>query len=215
MDLLEQKITVNKNAYQLMTGEIMSDSLSDAYNQYLSKFVGRKQDPNYNDVAHQYLVAEDGKLYYFDSFKYLFPADKNADEMEVLNNNVGQGKLNTVEYTGTAIIAQNWDFNTQSVNVSSYFITDETRKYINEKYGEKMGHFLLQVSGGQLEAIGKLEKGQTIQIRRQNEKLISMDTQGNIIDEQALTVGSFYNQVKTNINYYALLDNQYSKEPKM
>lgn len=214
MDLLEQKIRVNRGAYEKFTYGTMSDSLEDAYNNFLSQFVARKKDENYGDNAHQYLATKDGSLYYFDSFKYIYPSDNSEDLMQALNSNVGRDKLCIVEYTGTSIIIQDWNFGNKSVNFSSNFITDETRKYIDEAYGKKisMGYFLLQLSGHNDSACKSLETGSTVTVKAQDSKLVVYDDEGNVIDENiSLSGQSFYSQVHDKINHYSLLDDQYGK----
>ena len=214
MDLLKEQIIVNRAAYEKITYGTMTDSLEDAYNKFLSKFVARKKDENYGDNAHQYLTTEDGKLYYFDSFKYIYPADNSEDVMQVLNSNVGRNKLCIVEYTGTAVIIQDWDFDSESVKFTSGFITDETRKYINEAYGQKisMGYFLLQLSGNNYGACKSLEIGSTVTVKAQESKLVVYDSEGNVVDTNiSLPSQSFYNQVAGAIDYYNLLDKNYSE----
>lgn len=214
MDLLETKIQVNKKAYNSFTNMHMSDSLEDAYNDFLAQFTSRKIDPQYNDFGHQYLQKEDGDTYYFDSFKYIYPSDNCKNLMQVLNSNVGRDKVNIVEYTGTAILTKNWDFSNQSVDVTSYFITDDTREYIDKAYGQpiSMGFFLLQVSGNSINAIESMARGETIQIRKYDEKIIVTDSNGDVIEEDiSLSNNSFYKEVQDTVNYDRLLNQQYKK----
>lgn len=134
--------------------------------------------------------------------------------MQVLNSNVGTDKVTIVEYTGTAILTKKYDFNDNSVQATSYFMTDETRNYIDIAYGKpiSMGYFLLQISGNSASEIESLEKCASVTVRKEKEMLIARDSESNVIEENIVSSNdSFCRTVQKAVNLESLLNNEYSK----
>ena len=216
MGLLEQKIVVNKDSCEKFIDYTMSNSMMDAYNQFLSQFISIMEDSRYADDAHQYLVSHDGKIYYFDSFKYIYPVDESDDNIMVLNSNVGFNKISIVELNGSSVIVQDWDFENYVVHFSSNNITDDTLKFINNGYDKKisMGNFLLQVSGHNINACKLLENraNATVKYDFDDGKFIATNGSDEVYETYNLPSNSFYSDVMDLYDYHSLLDKQCSKK---
>lgn len=217
MGLLEQKIIVNKDSYADYMHYSMSDSMRDVYNAFLSQFISISDDLKYNDGAHQYLMADDGKTYYFDSFKYIYPADGSSDKIKALNSNIGFDNVSIVELDGSYVIIQEWDFRNSSVNFSLNAITDETIRLINEGYGSKvsMGYFLQQVSGHNVyacESLKNVSNASVIYDVDRQEFVAESDQIDDVYYASNLRSNSFYDDVMSLYDYRSLLNGSYLKK---
>ena len=208
MAALNRQITVSRQAFEKRWDVPMSQSLQDAFNDILSNFSETEIDRSYGDEMHQFLKNDKGDTYYFDNFKYVFPKQiGNQSEVRVLNNSRGSDQFCCVRYNGSSI---------------SYFLTDDARALI---YGDRlkgnMGYFLLQVSGNNQSCIEKLHLGSKIIVKQEHGNLVSYDINGNVIDtipmnmsstysRRSLSDISFYKELESKVNYYALLDSTYS-----
>ena len=221
MSVLNKKITVIKQDFEKRWGIPMNQSLEDAFNDILSNFPEAKVDENYNNEMNQFLMNDKGDIYYFDNYKYIYPKkiDENSEAF-VLNNSRGLGNFCCVKYNVSSIIVENYN-NNGVVEISSYFLTDETRDFIKSDFmNGNMGEFLFQVSGNNKECIKKLQFGSKIIIRQENGSLVSYNTNGNAIDSVSMNEDtlysrtandiSFYRAVETKVDYYELLNRAYS-----
>ena len=104
-----------------------------------------------------------------------------------------------------------------TAEISSYFLTDDARSFISSGSVENgMNGFLFQVSGGNMGYIEKLQFGSKIIVKKEGENLVSYGSDNSIIGMAPINEGgapgdiSFYRAVERNVDYYGLLDNQYS-----
>ena len=154
----------------------------------------------------------------YDDFKYVRPVQtRKESEIRVLNNSRGMDKFCCVIYNGNnSIVVENYDAN-DTVEISSYFLTDDARSFISSGSVENgMNGFLFQVSGGNMGYIEKLQFGSKIIVKKEGENLVSYGSDNSIIGMAPINEGgapgdiSFYRAVERNVDYYGLLDNQYS-----
>lgn len=221
MVALNRQITVSKQAFEKRWDIPMSQSLQDAFNDILSNFSETEVDRSYGDEMHQFLKNDKGDTYYFDNFKYVFPRQiSNQSEARVLNNSRGRDQFCCVRYNGLSIIVENYDVKGVA-EISSYFLTDDARALIASDYMKgDMGDFLLQISGNNQACIKKLHLGSKIMVKQENGNLVSYDINGNVIDTVPTNADSmysrtssgisFYKELESKVNYYALLDSTYS-----
>ena len=213
MSVLNKQITINPEAYKQRWDNEMNPSLQDAFNETLSNFSENEVDKSYNDEMHQYLRNDQGDVYYFDDFKYIYPKEiGKSPSVLVLNNSREFGKFCCVKYNGVSIIVENYNTN-NIVDISSYFMTDASRKFIATDYlKDNMGEFLLQVSGNNQACVEKLHLGSKITVVKENGNLVTYDINGNVLDSVRSNPSgnvSFYKDVETNVDYYGLLDKTY------
>lgn len=221
MSVLNRQITVSKEAFEKRWGIPMSQSLQDAFNDILSSFSDNEIDKGYDSPMNQFVKNDKGDVYYFDNFKYVYPKQIGNDtQARVLNNSVGSDNFCCVRYNGMSIIVENYNVH-GSVEISSYFLTDQARAMIASDYMKgDIGYFLLQVSGKNRHCIETLDFGSKVIVKQENGNLVSYDANGNAIDSvpsnadtmQTMTPNgiSFYREVESKVNYYHLLQKTYS-----
>ena len=208
---VEKNITISKSAYEKRWLVPMSDSLRDAYNAVLSRFVAHEQDSKYKDNFHQILTGKNGDKYYFDDFKYIYPIT-DSNDMEVLNSNRGAGEICKVSLYGRKdLIIENYNFRNNTATIQSAWINDATREVISSGFiNNDVGYFLLQVSGGLKSCIDSLELCPKINISVYEGSLICRDEAGNVIDENPVKDELFYSNCVDSFNYVTTLSMQYS-----
>lgn len=218
MGTLNIQRIVDPQEYANRYGVTMSQSLKDALFDILSGFPESKIDENYDSGRNLFLRNEEGDIYYYDDFKYVRPVQtRKESEIRVLNNSRGMDKFCCVIYNGNnSIVVENYDAN-DTVEISSYFLTDDARSFISSGSVENgMNGFLFQVSGGNMGYIEKLQFGSKIIVKKEGENLVSYGSDNSIIGMAPINEGgapgdiSFYRAVERNVDYYGLLDNQYS-----
>ena len=217
MGALNIQRIVDPQEYAKRYGVTMSQSLKDAFDDILSKFPENKIDEKYDSGRNLFLKNGEGDIYYYDDFKYVRPVQTSEEsEIRVLNNSRGTDKFCCVIYNGNSIVVENYDAN-DTVEISSYFLTDDARSFISSDSVENgMNGFLFQVSGGNMGYIEKLQFGSKIIVKKEGENLVSYGSDNSIIGMAPINAGgapgdiSFYRAVERNVDYYGLLDDQYS-----
>lgn len=218
MGALNIQRIVDPQEYAKRYGVTMSQSLKDAFDDILSKFPEKKIDEKYDSGRNLFLKNGEGDIYYYDNFKYVRPLQTSEEsEIRVLNNSRGTDKFCCVIFNGNnSIVVENYDAN-DTVEISSYFLTDETRSFISSGGIENgMNGFLFQVSGGNMGYIERLQFGSKIRVKKEGENLVSYGSDNSIIGMAPINAGgapgdiSFYRAVERNVDYYGLLDDQYS-----
>ncbi len=218
MGTLNIQRIVDPQEYAKRYGVTMSQSLKDAFDDILSDFPENKIDENYDSGRNLFLRNGEGDIYYYDHFKYVRPVQTRGEESEirVLNNSRGKDKFCCVKYNGNSIVVENYDAN-DTVEISSYFLTDEARAFISSGSVENgMNGFLFQVSGENMEYIKKLQFGSKIRVEKEGENLVSYGSDNSIIGMAPINADgapgdiSFYRAVERNVDYYGLLYDQYS-----
>ena len=217
MGALNIQRIVDPQEYAKRYGVTMSQSLKDAFDDILSKFPEKKIDEKYDSGRNLFLKNGEGDIYYYDDFKYVRPVQTSEEsEIRVLNNSRGTDKFCCVIYNGNSIVVENYDAN-DTVEISSYFLTDDARSFISSGSVENgMNGFLFQVSGGNMGYIEKLQFGSKIRVEKEGENLVSYGSDNSIIGMAPINAGgapgdiSFYRAVERNVDYYGLLDDQYS-----
>ena len=218
MGALNIQRIVDPQEYAKRYGVTMSQSLKDAFDDILSKFPEKKIDEKYDSGRNLFLKNGEGDIYYYDDFKYVRPLQTSEEsEIRVLNNSRGTDKFCCVIFNGNnSIVVENYDAN-DTVEISSYFLTDETRSFISSGGIENgMNGFLFQVSGGNMGYIERLQFGSKIRVEKEGENLVSYGSDNSIIGMAPINPGgapgdiSFYRAVERNVDYYGLLDDQYS-----
>ena len=219
MGALNIQRIVDPQEYAKKYGVTMSQSLKDALFDILSGFPEGKIDENYDSGRNLFLRNGEGDIYYYDDFKYVRPIQTRGEESEirVLNNSRGTDKFCCVKYNGNnSIVVENYDAN-DTVEISSYFLTDDARSFISSGSVENgMNGFLFQVSGGNMGYIERLQFGSKIRVKKEGENLVSYGSDNSIIGMAPINAGgapgdiSFYRAVERNVDYYGLLDDQYS-----
>lgn len=225
MGALNRQISVSKQAFEKRWDIPMSQSLQDAFNDILSNFSENEMDRNYSSEMNQFLKNDKGDVYYFDNFKYVFPREiGNQSDVRALNNSRGRGEFCCIRSNGQSIVVENYDLSRESVEIASYFMTDEARDFLaNDFLKGDFGDFLLQISGNNRSCIDRLHLGSKIVVKQEAGNLVSYDINGNVIDSVPTNAGqryssetgryvegaSLYKEVESKVNYYALLDSTY------
>ena len=218
MGALNIQRIVDPQEYAKRYGVTMSQSLKDAFEDILSKFPEKKIDEKYDSGRNLFLKNGEGDIYYYDDFKYVRPLQTSEEsEIRVLNNSRGTDKFCCVIFNGNnSIVVENYDAN-DTVEISSYFLTDEARSFISSGGIENgINGFLFQVSGGNMGYIERLQFGSKIRVKKEGENLVSYGSDNSIIGMAPINAGgapgdiSFYRAVERNVDYYGLLDDQYS-----
>lgn len=222
MGVLNKQITVSKQAYEKRLNIPMSQSLQDAFNDILSNFSETEIDKSYESEMNQFLKNDNGDVYYFDNFKYVFPKEiGKQNDIRVLNNNIGRDQFSYVKYNGQSIIVENYDVR-GNAEITSYLMTDETMQLISGEMNGDFGDFLLQVSVNNNAYSQSLHIGSKIVVRKEDDNLVSYDNNGDVIDSvpsnsdysQSQGVNSFFRELESKVNYYGLLDSTYSLTQK-
>lgn len=209
MAIFEQKFKINPN--ENVYGKLNNNQES-VFNEFLENVTDLKIDARYGDEQHTLLRTDTGKIYYFDSYKFIYPVkyvpnDPNnrfvypigfdGTHYEVINNDVGAGEITRASlYEGSKILVEHF-ISDNMMKRLVYNIPDNLLQELQFNNSFGFNNYLLNVSSLHPGALQGLEKeselavvsdGKTVQCRNENGEIIAEQPVSNTFFNDSINI---------------------------